>query len=486
MILKSKALALTVLTVLSAVLMVLPHAHATLYISWNLNTTTKGEFITAYAHLYGVPQIEKNYNIYFAVVTIDARYDDRKRSGVIEVSIGDYAQPAKVVYDITQYKVYTYGLNPTFNDKVGQISSPKPVTVDLKVTDNSGNQIYADSKNIQMLPVNYYVWSLSKSFDMIALSPVLATPHADPVQKVISAAAKATPWNGIVGYQETRGYNHSEVVEWQMRAVYNVVRNLGILYVDTSPTFTSSYSQRIKVPVQTLSDASGNCIETTLLFDSIFEAVGFDTYLIFITGHVFVGVGSWLDSDTFFPLETTMVGTATYDEARTKAHQEYSVAKSDPGYYWLDVKKMRTGGVQPTPYMDSMSDASRFNQKVDELSAKTVSAKTMIGKVEDAMKGKSSIPSKAQDLYHDAQRLFKNGDYPAAEKDASDALNIMNQPSGLLPNWSFPNLPFPTGMIPQWPGTQGLFGLSQQNIFLIGIISVIVILAAVVLATRRR
>lgn len=54
-------------------------------------------------------------------------------------------------------------------------------------------------------------------------SPVLATPHADPIQKILSAAARATPWNAILGYQEMGGYSHYEIVEHQMCAVYNVL-----------------------------------------------------------------------------------------------------------------------------------------------------------------------------------------------------------------------------------------------------------------------
>lgn len=63
-------------------------------------------------------------------------------SSSIEVSVGDHAQPTREIWEITERKVYTYGLNSTFNDKVAEIPTPTPVTVDLKITDKTGNQLH--------------------------------------------------------------------------------------------------------------------------------------------------------------------------------------------------------------------------------------------------------------------------------------------------------------------------------------------------------
>lgn len=351
-----KAVPLILLISLSILLVGMPEAGAeTIYVDWWLDTTDKSEFLTAFAHLYGVPQLEEEYDLYFCIVELDATRARVPDEGIIELSVGGYAQPAKEVWEIAERKVYTYGLNPTFNDKVAEISTPTPVTVDLKITDKAGNQLYAESKTIQMLPINYYVWVLGGT-DMRVLSPVLATPHADPIQKVLSAAARATPWNAIPGYQEVGGYSHHEIVEHQMRAVYNVLQNLGVTYVSTPTTFTSTEAQRVRLPVQTLSDRCGNCIETTLLFDAIFEAIGLNTRLVFITGHVFLAVEEWPGSGKLLSLETTMIGSGTYDEARRAGFEEYERAGDDPAYYEVSVNEARRLGVAPTPYMDEMPD----------------------------------------------------------------------------------------------------------------------------------
>lgn len=425
---KAKVILLIFLVLFSISFIAIPRAEARpIYVDWRLATTEKGEFITAFAHLYGVPQVEEEYGLYFCVVELDATKARVPNEGIIEVSVGDYAQPAREVWEITERKVYTYGLNPTFNDKVAEISTAIPIMVDLKITDKGGNQLYADSKTIQMLPINYYAWVLSGT-DMRILSLVLATPHADPIQKILSAAARATPWNAILGYQEAEGYSHADVVEIQMRAIYNVIQNLGVTYVNTPATFTSTEAQRIRLPVQTLSDNCGNCIETVLLFDAIFEAVGFNVNIVFITGHVFLAVDVWPDSDMVKPLETTLIGSGTYDEARKVGFEEYEKANGDPLYYEFNVEEVRKAGVIPTPYMDKMPDGSKFYDKLDGVTQKIALASGEIKKVKNAVKESGSMPPEAEALYREAENLFNVGKYGEAERRAAEALEIITKP----------------------------------------------------------
>jgi hypothetical protein len=468
---RTKATVLVILMALSVLVAVAPHAVATLYVDWVLDTTKSGELITAFAHLYGVPQVEDTYGFYFCHVTLDASAGTTITGGIIEVSVGEYAQPARKEFEIYERKVYDYWLSPTFNEKIAQVSSPTPVTVDLKITDKKGNQLYADSKTIQMLPINYYAWVLG-GHDQTKYSVVLATPHADPIQKVLRAAAPATPWNDIVGYQEREGYNHTYIVKAQMRAVYNVLKNLGITYVSTDVTFSSTIAQRVKLPMQTLSDNSGNCIETTLLFDSIFEAIGFETELVMPPTHAYLAVITWPGSGEVIPLETTMLATSTFDKASEKGGEEFQKDQQDPEVIRFHVWEVRQTGIAPTPYMDKMPDSTEFYQKLDAVSAKITSARQTIEKLEAAIKEKGSISSDVQKLYSEALSLFDQGNYPDAEKCATDAMQELTSSP-----WSI----FPTNL----PGGAS-FAMPQQNFLLIGIAAVVFAVVVVAVALRKR
>lgn len=412
-------------------LMAIPQAKATLYVDWRLDTTEKGEFVTAFAHLYGVPQVEKEYELYFCEVELDATEISVAEEGIIEVSVGEYAQPAREVYEISERGIFTYGLNPTFNDKVAEVTTPTPVTVDLKMTDKAGNQIYADSITIQMLPISYYAWVLSET-DMRVLSPVLATPHADPIQKLLSAAAKATPFDSMLGYQEYPGYSHEEIVEYQMRAIYNVLQNLEIVYVHSPRTFTSTEAQRIRLPVQTLNDRAGNCIELSLLFCSIFEAMDFRTEFVYLPQHVFITVYTWPDSDIVFPLETTFLGTESYDKAREFGLNEYNNAsQAGSQSYIFSTNDVRIIGITPTPYMDKMPTETKFYEKVEEVSKEIFTADETFDKL-NSLKANATIngtlPIRVEELYNEAEEFFYAGNFGKAENYAAECINLIAQP----------------------------------------------------------
>ena len=169
--------------------------------------------------------------------------------------------------------------------------------------------------------------------------------------------------------------------------------------VNSPTTFTSTESQRIKLSVQTLSDNSGNCIETTLLFDAIFEAIGFNTYFVFVTGHVFLAVQEWPNSDMVLPLETTLIGTETYDKARNVGLNEYQQAREDPNYFEFGVHEVRAIGVAPTPYMDKMVNGEDFYDKLEKISTTITSTKEVMDNVKGRIESQETIPPDMEQIY---------------------------------------------------------------------------------------
>ncbi len=468
-----KGISLVILALIGIFALTTPQVEAPTYVTWKLATTDKGEFITAFAHLYGVPKIEQEYNEYFCWVELDATKAKIPEEGIIELSIGEYAQPARRVFEIYEQGKYTYGLSPTFSNKIAEVTSPTPVTVNLKITDKKGGQVYADSKTIQMLPINYYAWVLGEK-DMRYMSPVLATPHSDPTFKILNAAARATPWNSIVGYQEVEGFSHADIVEIQMRAVYNVLQNLNLTYVHSPAAFTSTQAQRVKVPVQTISDNCGNCIETTLLFGSIFEALRFNVHYVFITGHVFVAVGEWPDSSDLFCLETTVVGSKTYDEARSIGFQTFEKAKNeDTGFYLLYVGKIREAGVTPTPHMDRMPDGSKFYEGIEKVTSTITSTTDMIIRAKNTLQQKTPAPTGAEERLHEAENLYTIGKYAEAKRYAIEAIQMINQTTPP---------PTPTPTPPKDENTDTIIG----TVFVIIMPLAVVIFAALYVRARKK
>jgi len=438
---------------------------------------SNNEFVSAYAHLFGNPAWNL---IHFARVQLDARGSQSAISGNVEVDVGDYASPGIVPFTIQPGQVGWLGVNPTFNNNIAQVSSPTPITVYVKVTDSSGNQLAPIwSQNIEILPLNYYVWIYSANptlQEMVdeqqlteQLSVVLATPHADPIQKILSAAAWAMPDKALEVYNGFPPLTDYEVDVQQLGAIYNVLKNLNITYISTPTTFSTTDAQRIRLPVQTLSDNAGNCIETTLLFDSLFEAAGFTTALVFVNGHVYVAVEEWNNSpndgsvnpDNWLVIETTVLSSMTFQEALNYGSQEFALdsqiakqygfyafnlngtttgtynwqsyencVQSPPNnwgegcyFFMVDVQAVRQQGADPTPYMDNMQDSSSFDQKVGSISSQIRSASDSITQAMN-LQGNGTLPSQAEQLLNESLGLFNNGSYAAAENAANQASQL--------------------------------------------------------------
>lgn len=351
--------------------------------NWKLDTVNN-EFLTCFAHLYGSQKVKA----VFSTLTIEWKVKQSEQKTVlVTLDVGKYANkieksvtfPRTPLYDDDMIKTSSWGsssaegtewgdtdieLNPSFNSELATVSSPINVGVELKITDVKNNSIiHADTKNINFLPLNYYSWGLlppsidsSYIYDPESLVVVLSTPHADVVQKILSDASKKIGDNALRGYQEKQGYTHQQNVDEQMKAIYDAIIDRKVTYVNTPITFSDIGGQRIKTPLQVMSDLSGNCIELSLLFVSCFEAIGFHARLIFPPGHAFVGVRLWDEgNDTTYivVLETTMVASSgwfsNYNDAKTTAEDEYKDIQNDNIVY---IPQIRDLGIMPVPYLD--------------------------------------------------------------------------------------------------------------------------------------
>ena len=92
------------------------------------------------------------------------------------------------------------------------------------------------------------------------------------------------------------GYQLPETIMPQIEAVFKAVQSLGMHYVSDTETLREGHYQRVRTPSKVLSDHSGNCIELSILYASILEAMSFETVVVFPYGHAIVGVVLHTDS----------------------------------------------------------------------------------------------------------------------------------------------------------------------------------------------
>lgn len=134
-----------------------------------------------------------------------------------------------------------------------------------------------------------------------------------------------------------------------LQAVYGELQTFNITYESIASSYFDPYAaQSVRWPSTIHTDMAANCIDGSLLFASILEALQLEPVVVFIPGHAFVGVRQSDGSDTLWPVETTMLGTSSFTGAMNEGLTEYN-NKAVPPIALMDIKAARQAGLFPIP-----------------------------------------------------------------------------------------------------------------------------------------
>ena len=115
--------------------------------------------------------------------------------------------------------------------------------------------------------------------------------------------------------------------------------------------------QRLNLPFEVLESHSGTCIELSALFASAFEKIFLDPVIVHVPGHAYVAVPIAEGSNTYYFLEDTLVGRASFEDAIALGGSEFEDDAAAPlaqdrrdDYYWSDITTQRQEGIWPIPW----------------------------------------------------------------------------------------------------------------------------------------
>ena len=169
--------------------------------------------------------------------------------------------------------------------------------------------------------------------DLCPFVVTLVTPDdaGGEIQALIREAAWFTESGAMVGYQA----GTIEASLEQAQALPSRCRSYAMVYTSVSGSFFDG-AQRVRLPAESLAVQSANCIDGALVFASAFEALGMEPIIIFVDGHALVAVkgtpGSGIDQ--WLPIETTLLGTGSFEDAYYAGIDRINAAISaeDPQY----------------------------------------------------------------------------------------------------------------------------------------------------------
>jgi hypothetical protein len=134
-----------------------------------------------------------------------------------------------------------------------------------------------------------------------------------------------------------------------LQAVYDELQSYGISYESVAFSFLDpSSTESVRWPATVLTDRAANCIDGSMLFASVLEALRLEPVVVFVPGHAYMGVRQTPGAMLLWPVETTMLGTAPFLSALLQGIGEYQ-NKSIPHIAEMDIKAARLAGVVPIP-----------------------------------------------------------------------------------------------------------------------------------------
>ncbi len=189
-----------------------------------------------------------------------------------------------------------------------------------------------------MNPADIVDWNFEDSFDNANLLPAYVTTNDPTIQET---AKTLTAGLFTASDEETLA---------AIERLWNGLQAYGMQYVTEPTTFwTDSNGQYIQFPAQTLNNRGGNCVDLSLLFASLAEAVGIKTYLALSEGHCQVAF-ELPESGDIYPLEETEVGTPGVSAAMAVDDAANWIAEQiDQGtFFSVDVREQWGNGVVPS------------------------------------------------------------------------------------------------------------------------------------------
>jgi hypothetical protein len=312
------------------------------------------ELITPIAHLYGT------FIDDFVIVTVqNANASPVKIT--VQSDIPDYTDKASDTVTVAANGSQEVRQNPRLTQAgYESLNSQHPADLHVVVSYLESGQprtILDQTSQTLITSRDDFPWSIKgftqqENYDLVV---AMITPTDPSVNTLIRTAANYDPKRIMTsGYDSEQDSNGTV---WQrLSDIWQAETNdYNLTYISTPITFASGQSQRIRLPGEVLDQSSGNCIELTLLYAAAAEYLGMQAALVIIPGHAYVAISVDDAGKSYYFIETTMIGAATFDDATTTALAEWKkaqphVAAADADYAWVDVPSARKDGIVPIPW----------------------------------------------------------------------------------------------------------------------------------------
>lgn len=239
----------------------------------------------------------------------------------ISASVEGYSAPAIDSLELNDGRERRVDLLPTFYPAgLREVTELTRATLSAVVEDLDNGRIEVHrTVPVWLLARNAAPLSVADPVNgaRVDLTPYLGafvTPNAPSVMSFLSKVAARHPDRRLVGYQGSAAATRPQVA-----ALYAALgADAQVTYVNSVIAFDpeeGSASQRVRLPRESLADGQANCLDGTLLYASLLEAMSLRPAIVLVPGHSLVAWETWPESGEWQHLETTKTNAVPFETA---------------------------------------------------------------------------------------------------------------------------------------------------------------------------
>lgn len=276
----------------------------------------------------------------------------------IEISGNTFIKPsifkttlpkAKSVYLIYPPLKYEY-------EKLLQVGQTTPEDLTFKVTIDK-NEAEEEIFRFQVRPINdcvyYYVNAEGEDLDVGYFFAAYVNENHPGIEKILQECLSSGKVDSFSGYSGT-----PQEVKSEIKAIWETLARKGIRYSSINTTSGEDEelsSQHVRLLGETLTNTQANCVDGSVMLASILRKIGLDVSLVLIPEHMLIYVNLDEEGKQHICIETTMLGTSSFEDAVEDGNQEYdenekkfdSDADGDGDYQIVNIAFARRIGIMP-------------------------------------------------------------------------------------------------------------------------------------------
>ena len=286
-----------------------------------------------------------------AVLTI-SNASDRPVAQTVDAQIPGWTEPAQHSLILGPHSTHNLQISPELLPQAFANQEFRRATLEVRVSSPQGPEHYFQQRPVFLHSAYDLYWG--KSFSNAQFIARWVTPHDPAVLRLVAEARRYVRNGRMPGYGNK--LNVEPEVRTQTAAIFQALRHSGVSYVTSIYTFGdfSGAAQRIRLPQETLTLDTANCIDVSVAFASAVENLGMDPAIVIVPGHAFAGVRLGREAQDWLYLDLTVLPRGTFQQALARA--EHWLKKTPPSQVLMvDVAAARALRIYPIPSLEGQA-----------------------------------------------------------------------------------------------------------------------------------